>query len=82
MKTSRSKLLMGILGLAVVFSALPPALGQDMGITAREVLDRETLKAFVRSAKAYVAGITDPAQVDDFFERAMEVRLRLRLHFE
>ena len=65
MKSSRTLLLMGVLGLAVVFSAMRPALAQDTGITAREVLDRETLKAFVRSAKAYVAGITDPAQIDD-----------------
>ncbi len=64
MKSLRTLLLMGVLGLAVVFSAMQPALAQDTGITAREVLDRETLKAFVRSAKAYVAGITDPAQMD------------------
>ncbi len=67
MKLSRSLLLMGILGLAVGFSALQPALAQDMGITAREVLDRETLKAFVRSGKAYVEGITDAARIDDLF---------------
>ena len=67
MKLSRSLLLMGILGLAVGFSALQPALAQDMGITAREVLDRETLKAFVRSGKAYVEGLTDAARIDDLF---------------
>ena len=67
MTLSRSLLLMGILGLAVGFSALQPALAQDMGITAREVLDRETLKAFVRSGKAYVEGITDAARIDDLF---------------
>ncbi len=65
MKSLRSLLLMGILGVAVVFSALQPALAQDMGITAREVLDRETLKAFVRSGKTYVEGITDAARIDD-----------------
>ena len=67
MTLSRSLLLMGMLGLAVGFSALQPALAQDMGITAREVLDRETLKAFVRSGKAYVEGITDAARIDDLF---------------
>lgn len=67
MTLSRSLLLMGILGLAVGFSALQPALAQDMGITAREVLDRETLKAFVKSGKAYVEGITDAARIDDLF---------------
>ena len=67
MTLSRSLLLMGILGLAVGFSALQPALAQDMGITAREVLDRETLKAFVRSGKAYVEGLTDAARIDDLF---------------
>ena len=67
MTLSRSLLFMGVLGLAVGFSALQPALAQDMGITAREVLDRETLKAFVRSGKAYVEGITDAARIDDLF---------------
>ena len=66
MKSPISLLLSGVLGLAVVLSALQPALAQGTGITAREVFDRETLKAFVRSAKAYVAGITDPAQIDEF----------------
>ena len=65
MKSSRSLLLMGVLGLAVVFSASQPALAQDTGITAREVLDRETLKAFVQSAKAYVADITEASQIDE-----------------
>ena len=65
MKFSKSLLLTGVLGLAVVLSALQPALAQGNGIAAREVLDRETLKAFVQSAKAYVEGITDAAQIDD-----------------
>ena len=65
MKSSKSLFLAGVLGLAVVFSALHPALAQDNGITAREVLDRETLKAFVRSAKAYVEGLTEGARIDD-----------------
>ena len=65
MKSSKSLFLSGVLGLAVVFSALQPALAQGDGITAREVLDRETLKAFVRSAKAYVEDLTDGARIDD-----------------
>ena len=65
MKSSKSLFLSGVLGLAVIFSALQPALAQGDGITAREVLDRETLKAFVRSAKAYVEDLTDGARIDD-----------------
>ena len=65
MKSSKSLLLTGVLGLSVVFSALQPALAQGTGITAREVLDRETLKAFLRSAKTFVEAITDAAQIDD-----------------
>ena len=68
MKTLKSTLLAGVFGLAGFFSVLQPALAQDMGISAREVLDRETLKAFVRSAKAYVEGITDAARIDDLHE--------------
>ena len=49
----------------ILFRAAP-AFADDNGITAREILDRETLKAFVRSAEAYVEGITDAAQIDDF----------------
>ena len=64
MKASRSLLVLGAFVLAGVFSALQPALAQDVGITAREVLDRETLKAFVQSAKAYVEGLTDAAEID------------------
>ena len=73
MKSSGSLLLAGVLGVAVVLSALQPALAQGDGITAREVLDRETLKAFVRSAKAYVEGITDAAQIDDLFNEQWKV---------
>ena len=65
MKSSRSLLLTGVLGLAVVLSAVQPALAHGAGVTAREVLDRETLKAFLRSAKTFVEGITDAAQLDD-----------------
>ena len=68
MKSLKSTLLAAVFGLAGFFSVLQPALAQDMGISAREVLDRETLKAFVRSAKAYVEGITDAAQLDDLLE--------------
>ncbi len=65
MKLSRPALLLGALSLAISLFAGQSVLAHDDGITAREVLDRETLKAFVRSAKAYVAGITDPAQIDE-----------------
>lgn len=65
MKSSKSLRLTGVLGLAVVVFALQPALAQGTGTTAREVLDRETLKAYVKSAKAYVEGITDAARIDD-----------------
>ena len=65
MNSSRSLLLVVALGVAVSFSAAQPALAQDSGITAREVLDRETLRAFVRSAIAYLGGINDAAQIDE-----------------
>ncbi|MCY3776240.1 MAG: cache domain-containing protein [Candidatus Aminicenantes bacterium] len=65
MKMSRSLLVLGSCVLAGVFSVLQPTLAQSTGITAREVLDRETLKAYVRSAKTFVEGVTDEAQLDD-----------------
>ena len=68
MKSSRSTLLLGALLLAGLSSALQPVGAQGTGITAREVLDRETLKAFVKSAKAHVEGLTESGQIDEFLE--------------
>lgn len=68
MKSLTSIRLLGVLLLGGVFSVIQPALAQDAGITAREVLDRETLKAYVQSAKAYVEGITDATQIDVLLE--------------
>ena len=46
MKLSRPTLLLGALSLAVTLFAPQPLLAQDSGITAREVLDRETSEGF------------------------------------
>ena len=42
-----------ILSLASVLPAVHPAVAQDPEVTAADVVDRETLKAFVHAAKAY-----------------------------
>ena len=42
-----------ILSLASVLPAVHPAIAQDSEVTAGDVVDRETLKAFVHAAKAY-----------------------------
>ena len=42
-----------ILSLASVLPAVHPAVAQDPEVTAGDVVDRETLKAFVHAAKAY-----------------------------
>ena len=42
-----------MLALATFLSAAHPAIAQDAEITAGDVVDRETLKAFVLAAKAY-----------------------------
>ena len=68
MKSSKSRILIGVFALAAAVSGLPPASAQDPGISAREVLDRETLKSFVQAAKAHVEGVTDSAQVDVLLE--------------
>ena len=68
MKSPKSRILIGVAALAGFISALQPAFAHDGGISAREVLDRETLKAFVQAAKNHVEGITDSAQVDVFME--------------
>lgn len=68
MKPSRSLLILVVFVLAGIFSGLQPVLAQDTAITAGEVLDRETLKAFVKAAKAYIESITDAAQIDVLLE--------------
>ena len=42
-----------ILSLATLLPAAHPAIAQDPEVTAGDVVDRETLKAFVHAAKAY-----------------------------
>ena len=42
-----------ILALTTLWPAMHPAIAQDPEITAGDVVDRETLKAFVLAAKAY-----------------------------
>ncbi|MCE2448635.1 MAG: cache domain-containing protein [Candidatus Latescibacteria bacterium] len=42
-----------ILALAALLPAAHPAIAQDPEVTAGDVVDRETLKAFVLAAKAY-----------------------------
>ena len=42
-----------ILALATLLPAAHPAIAQDPEVTAGDVVDRETLKAFVHAAKAY-----------------------------
>ena len=49
-----------ILGLVSLFIAPDPSVAQSPEITASEVVDRETLQAFVEEAKARSASITDP----------------------
>ena len=68
MRSALSSRLIGALALAGILCSWQPAVAQDGGITAREVLGRETLKAFVQSAKAHVESITASSQVDDFLQ--------------
>lgn len=42
-----------ILALTILLPAVHPAIAQDAEVTAGDVVDRETLKAFVLAAKAY-----------------------------
>lgn len=49
------KYLIIILGLTSLFFVTHPAIAQDMKVTASEVVDRETLKAFVEGAKDSLA---------------------------
>ena len=55
-----------ILGLAGLFVAPDPAVAQSPEITASEVVDRETLKAFVEGAKALSESITDPNDITPY----------------
>ncbi|MDE2926498.1 MAG: cache domain-containing protein [Acidobacteriota bacterium] len=68
MKSSRSTLLLGAIIFAGLLSAWQPVVAQGTRITAREVLDRETLKAFVQAAKAHVEGLTESGRIDEFLE--------------
>ncbi len=52
------KRLTAVLMLASVLPVAHPAIAQDEEITASEVVDRETLKAFVYTAKAYADNAT------------------------
>ena len=49
-----------ILGLVSLFVAPYPAVAQSPETTASEVVDRETLQAFVEGARAWSATFTDP----------------------
>ena len=52
-----------ILGLVSLFIAPDPAVAQSPETTASEVVDQETLKAFVEEAKAWSETITNPNDV-------------------
>ncbi len=62
-----------ILGLASLLPAVHPAMAQDPErpkVTASEVVDRETLKAFVEGGKEYLEGVrtlTETAKLRDIF---------------
>ena len=51
-----------ILALATLFPAVHPAVAQDAEVTAGDVVDRETLKAFVLAAAAYADKATSLAE--------------------
>ena len=61
MESLRSMIFRGmLLSVIGVFSAVPSALAQDEDrTTASEVVDRETLRAFVLGARDHIIGITD-----------------------
>ena len=52
-----------ILGLASLFIAPDPAVAQSPETTASEVVDAETLKAFVEGAKARIEEISESKQL-------------------
>ncbi len=47
-----------IMALTILLPAAYPAIAQDPEVTAGDVVDRETLKAFVHAAKAYLDNAT------------------------
>ena len=49
--------------LMLSLATLLPAVAQDPAVTARDVVDRETLQAFVYAAKAYADQGHDPCRV-------------------
>ena len=51
-----------MLALATLFPAVHPATAQDAEVTAADVVDRETLKAFVLAAKAHADKATSLAE--------------------
>ena len=55
-----------ILGLIGLFAASNAAIAQSPETTASEVVDRETLQAFVEGAKARTESITDPNDLAPF----------------
>ena len=57
------KYLIIILGLVSLFFVAHSAVAQDMGVTASEVVDRETLKAFVEGAKDSLESTANFAEV-------------------
>ena len=73
MKFSRSLILWGIvLSFSGFFGTMPSALADDTDrITASQVLDRETLKAFVLSAKEHMLSISS---VPGYFQFQMDAR--------
>ena len=66
MKTIASMILFGgLIGLSSVFS-VRPAVAQDNRTTASEVMDRETLKAFVLSARDHLLSINSIVGFNEF----------------
>ncbi|MDE2800852.1 MAG: hypothetical protein OXI94_19480, partial [Gemmatimonadota bacterium] len=62
------KYLIIILGLASLFFVARPTIAQDMKVTASEVVDRETLKAFVEGAKDSLENAANFAEVSRLVE--------------
>ncbi len=72
MKFSRSMIIWGtVLSLSGFFGVVPIALADDEDrTTAKEVVDRETLKAFVRSAKEHMLSINSLLGYNEFQKEA------------
>ena len=62
------KYLIIILGLASLFFVVRPAVAQGQEVTASEVVDRETLKAFVEGAKDSLESAANFAEVSRLVE--------------